>query len=185
MTTDNKDEKALLKPYNFDGIQELDNPPPPWIMWVLYITIFWAALYMVHYHAFDQGVLQDEEYQQEMAAAEAAKTQQKKQPTEAMPLEEQIAEGKQLFVDKTCVTCHGNAGQGNQIGPNLTDNYWIHGNTDEDMFQVIKFGMPTKGMTPYKDQLTDAKIQSLVAYIQNELVGSNPPNAKEPQGDAY
>lgn len=179
-----KDEENKLMDHDFDGIKELDNPPPPWIMWVLYFTIAWSVVYLLVYHVFDAANLQDEEYAAEMAAVVQNANANANNTAVVLTEEEMLAEGQKLFVDKTCVTCHGAAGEGNAIGPNLTDNAWIHGGSDEAVFNVIKNGVPEKGMTPYKDQLTDSKIKSLVFYIQKSLKGSNPPNAKAAQGDS-
>ncbi len=178
-----KDEESKLMDHDFDGIKELDNPPPPWIMWVLYFTIAWSVVYMLVYHVFKVADLQDAEYANEMASvvqnAGNANTN-----VVAMTEEEMLAAGEKLFADKTCITCHGPVGEGNAIGPNLTDNAWIHGGSKEAIFNVIKNGVPEKGMTPYKDQITDQNIESLVVYIQKKLVGSNPPNGKAAQGDS-
>jgi cytochrome c oxidase cbb3-type subunit 3 len=82
-----------------------------------------------------------------------------------------------------CFTCHGMMGEGNAIGPNLTDNAWIHGCDFQSVYNIIKNGVPTKGMVPYKAQLSDSRIQKVSSYVLS-LVGTNPQNAKEPQGEA-
>jgi len=177
----------FVEGHEFDGIRELDNPPPPWIMWVLYLTIFWSALYMVHYHVFKQGDLQDQEYANEIAAADSLLAQRKaeaqKTPSVIIKPEEKLALGKELFTQKGCNACHGSLGEGNAIGPNLTDKYWLHGNSDADIEKSIKFGFPTKGMIPYSDQLSDEKIEAITYFIKNELYGSNPANAKQSEGE--
>ena len=89
-------------------------------------------------------------------------------------------EGKAIYA-KSCATCHGAEGQGN-VGPNLTDNYWIHGGTINDVFLTIKQGVPQKGMIPWEKQLTPLQIQQVASYIIS-LKGTNPPNPKEPQGE--
>jgi cytochrome c oxidase cbb3-type subunit 3 len=116
-----------------------------------------------------------------MVAENSAKATE--QTTENLSTDDMVKLGKDLYVQKGCTACHGVSGEGNVVGPNLTDKYWIHGNLNGDIFKSIKFGYATKGMTPYKDQLTDDKIQALVAYIEKDLVDSNPNNPKEPQGE--
>jgi cytochrome c oxidase cbb3-type subunit 3 len=59
---------------------------------------------------------------------------------------------------------------------------WLHGCDFNSVFDIIKNGKPTKGMTAFKSQMTDVKIQKVTSYIISDLVGSNPPNAKDPQG---
>ena len=94
-----------------------------------------------------------------------------------------LAEAKVLYVQKTCITCHRPEGQGNAVGPNLTDKNWIHGGKPADVFKTIKYGNPQKGMLAFKDQLTNDKIVLMTSYILVKLKGTNPPNPKAPQGD--
>ncbi len=103
-----------------------------------------------------------------------------------MPLvtdETALAKAKDLFV-KNCVVCHGMHGEGNAIGPNLTDNYFINGGTPEDIYTVISEGVVLKGMQSWKQQLTEEQMVGLTSYVIS-LEGTNPPNAKAPQGELY
>ncbi len=103
-----------------------------------------------------------------------------------MPLpkdSEALAEAKQVY-DKSCLICHGAMGEGNLIGPNLTDNYWIHGGSPEDIYQIIAVGFPTKGMQAWNTQLSEEQMVALTSYIIN-MHGTNPANAREPQGELY
>jgi len=81
-----------------------------------------------------------------------------------------------------CMACHGIQLEGNAIGPNLVDEYWISGCSFEDVFNIIKNGNVSKGMTAFKMQLSDARIQKVASYVLS-LQGTNPPNAKAAQGD--
>jgi len=81
-----------------------------------------------------------------------------------------------------CFACHGMNGEGNAIGPNMTDEYYLHGCKIQDVVNVIKNGVPAKGMTPYKAQLSDEKIMKVASYILS-LRGTKPANAKAPQGE--
>lgn len=172
----------------FDGIKELNNAVPPWLMWLWYASIIFAAMYFVYYHVYQIGDLQEEEYQKQMAAASAGieESHQASGQPELVLLtsQEDLAAGETVFKEKLCATCHGQQGEGNAVGPNLTDKYWLHGATIADVYEVIKNGVPAKGMTPYKDQLSDEKILQVASYILESLQGTNPPNAKEPQGEA-
>lgn len=93
-----------------------------------------------------------------------------------------ITEGRKIFA-KNCVPCHGKLGEGG-IGPNLTDDYWLHGASFTQMVKSIKYGYPAKGMIPWRGFLTDEKILQVASFVDN-LRGTNPPNAKSPQGDPY
>jgi cytochrome c oxidase cbb3-type subunit 3 len=147
--------------------------------------VAFALLYWLYYHVFT-GNLQEQEYAQEMAAAEV-KLEKHNADTKQLEIAlltdaENLAAGEAIYKEKLCATCHGQLGEGNVIGPNLTDNYWIHGATINNVFNTIKNGVAEKGMTPFKDQLPDEKILQVSSYVLHKLHGTNPPNAKEPQG---
>ena len=95
---------------------------------------------------------------------------------------ESLAKGKELFHDN-CVACHNQQGQG-LVGPNLTDDYWLHGGKINDVFKTIKFGYPEKGMKAWKDDFSGSQIAMLASYIKS-LHGTNPPNPKEKQGELF
>lgn len=174
-------------PHEFDGIKELNNPIPPWLVYVWYASVIFSVIYFTYYHIYGLGDTQEEEYAAQMAAAgegiEQHKAETGKTAIVLLTSDEDLAAGEAIYKEKLCATCHGQLGEGNAIGPNLTDKYWIHGNTIGDVFDVIYNGVPAKGMTPYKDQLTDKKITQVSSYVLERLQGSNPPNAKEPQGE--
>ena len=189
MENNNKKVKYDGKPieHEFDGIKELNNPIPPWLLYLWYISVTVAVVYFVYYHVYELGDLQDAEYENEMAKAEAKlekhRAESGKIAMVVLTDDGSLAAGEVIYKEKLCATCHGMLGEGNAIGPNLTDNYWLHGNGSvKDIFNTIKNGVPTKGMTPYKDQLGDKQIIQVSSYIIENLVGSNPPNAKDPQG---
>lgn len=173
--------------HEFDGIKELNNPIPPWLVYIWYISVIFSVIYFVYYHVYGLGDLQDAEYQKEMAQASAGVEKHKVETGQAslvlITTEDGLAAGEIIYKEKLCATCHGLAGEGNAIGPNLTDKYWIHGNSIEDLYNIIYNGVPTKGMTPYKDQLSDEKILQVSSYVLKKMQGTNPPNAKEPQGE--
>ena len=175
----------ILAGHEYDGIKELDNRLPKWWLGLFYITIIIAAIYFLRYHVLKTAPLQEEEYTEEVAAA--ATKYQDAMPSSTMDAttvtlltdEASLASGKAIFV-KNCVVCHLAEGQG-LVGPNLTDNYWIHGCTIGDVFNLITIGVPEKGMISWKAQLTPEQIQQVASYVLS-LVGTNPPNPKEPQG---
>ena len=93
-----------------------------------------------------------------------------------------IAEGEQIYTTY-CVACHGAEGQGG-IGPNMTDEYWLHGGDIKDVFKTIKYGVIDKGMTPWQEMLKPQEMQAVASFILT-LQGTNPPDAKGPQGELY
>lgn len=173
-----------LNEHNYDGIEELDNPPPAWIMFILYFTIGIALLYGAYYFWVGNGLGQIAEY--ERSVEQAALKQQSEMPAIEMILltdEASLAEGRQIFQEMNCAACHGTQGEGNAIGPNLTDEYWINGCTIEDVFDQVKNGNPLKGMTPFKGLLTDDRIMKVASYVLVTMQTYEPENPKEPQGE--
>lgn len=183
-------EADVLLDHDYDGIKELDNNLPPWWKYGFYLTIVFALLYMVHYHVVGSGNVQLDEYNGQLAKAELQKQERLKNVaanvdentvtilTEASD----VASGKKIYVEK-CMVCHGASGEGN-VGPNLTDEYWIHGGSINDIFKIVKYGFPSKGMLSWQGQLSPVQIQQVSSFI-NTLKGTNPPNPKEPQGEKY
>ena len=172
--------------HDYDGIRELDNRLPPWLKYLFYVTIVFAVSYLMLVFVFkDDSVIQEKEYQKEMAALNQAEEQE----AEAAPIEkkertkeEMVAAGKITF-EKICSVCHGKFGEG-LVGPNMTDEYWIHGGTFADKKKVVMDGVIDKGMISYKNQLSNQQIDDVLTYIQS-LQGTNPPNPKAPQGEKY
>lgn len=175
--------------HEFDGIKELDNPMPPWLKYIFYVTIIITATYLTRLLVFkDESIIQKKEYRNEMAAA-SAKTEEATKAEEtktaaapAMTREQILAAGKDVY-DKICTVCHGKFGEG-LVGPNFTDEYWIHGGSPEDLKKVIVDGVLDKGMLSYKSQLSGKQINQVIEYILS-LQGTNPPNQKAPQGEKF
>ncbi|MBD1434738.1 c-type cytochrome [Sphingobacterium sp. DN00404] len=183
-----EEEKDLEIEHEYDGIKELDNPVPAWFNALFYSTITFGVVYLLVYHVFGWGPNQDQEYQREMALAEKAKQEFLAQSANLID-ESTIeidatgtlaASGKAIYM-ANCAVCHGNAGEGG-IGPNLTDEYWLHGGDIKDVFAVVKYGVPEKGMVPWEQTLTPGQIAEVSNYIIT-LAGTNPPNPKDPQGE--
>ncbi|MFA5327242.1 MAG: cbb3-type cytochrome c oxidase N-terminal domain-containing protein [Prolixibacteraceae bacterium] len=174
--------------HEFDGIKELDNPLPPWLKYIFYISIIISVAYLTRLFVFeDDSIVQKKEYYKEMAAAKAKTEVIEKEETikaaaQPMTKEQTLAAGKVVF-DKICYVCHGKSGEG-LVGPNFTDDYWIHGDKPEDLKKVIIDGVIEKGMISYKSQLSNAQIDHVTAYILS-MRGTNPPNQKAPQGEKY
>jgi cytochrome c oxidase cbb3-type subunit 3 len=181
------EEQELLIAHDYDGIQELDNPIPAWFMYLFYGTIIFAAGYLLNYHVFKTGQLQYAEYRTEMAQADIAKklflskaANRVDENTVKLVHDPTVIASGQAVFKTTCAPCHGEHAQGN-VGPNLTDDYWLHGGKINDLFKTIKYGVLAKGMPTWEKQLTPKQISDVANYIKS-LHGSNPAGAKEPQG---
>lgn len=183
-------EQDVMLDHNYDGIRELDNSLPPWWVALFYVTIAFAVVYMAYYHFSGAGPSSRDEYDIQMAQAQEevdlflSKQANKVDENSVVALTDanELALGKTIY-DANCVACHGSAGEGG-IGPNMTDDYWIHGGSIKDMFKIIKNGVTEKGMQAWASQLRPVDMQRVASYILT-MRGTNPPNAKAPQGELY
>lgn len=178
------ENEHLISDHDYDGIRELNNPMPTWWRYLFYATIIFAAVYMFRYHVFG-GDLQIDEYNKEMALAEANKPKSNIDENNLVHTksEDDLKLGAEIYM-KNCIACHGMTGGGNPIGPNLTDQYWLNGGSLEDIYKIIKIGKPSKGMLAWQNQLSPSQMLQVSNYIVS-LAGSNPENAREPQGEKY
>jgi cytochrome c oxidase cbb3-type subunit III len=183
-------ETDILMHHNYDGIRELDNSLPPWWVNLFYVTIVFAGIYMFWYHFGGSGPSQKEEYEMAIEEGNAIKARARASAANIVdennlkPVTESalIAEGEAVYKN-LCVACHGMAGEGG-VGPNMTDDYWIHGGGIKNVYATIKNGVPDKGMISWSSQLSPADMLKVGSYILT-LKGTNPPNAKAPQGVVY
>jgi len=185
-----KEEKDLMMDHSYDGIVELDNHMPPWLANIFYITIAFAVVYFTYFSVLGLGQTQIEEYEEELRIA--AVQAEERASLALSSIDEttvvfdssapSLASGKSIF-DANCVACHASDGGGG-VGPNLTDEYWIHGGSINDIFSVVKYGVVAKGMIPWQDQLSPEEMQHVSSYILT-LVGNTPANPKAPEGEKY
>ncbi len=181
-------EKTQMSDHSYDGITELDNFMPPWLQYVFLITAVFGVGYYINYSVLGLGKTGVEEYEEELRI-EALVAEERKANAAAGIDEttvvfdesaEALASGQSIFTTN-CAACHATDGGGG-VGPNLTDDYWLHGNSISEVFSVIKYGVVSKGMIPWQDQLTPEEIQQVSSYIVT-LNGTSPANPKEPQGE--
>jgi cytochrome c oxidase cbb3-type subunit 3 len=182
-------EQTIPMDENFDDISELDNRIPPWFNYLFGGTILFAVLYLLDYHVWNASPLPQAEYAQEMAAADlarrvriAAEGDIDEEHLVALTDQTSLQSGQEKFL-RNCASCHGMHAEG-KIGPNLTDRYWIHGGGIKNVFKTIENGVPGKGMINWKMVFTPKEIQQIASYVVS-LQGSNPPNAKKPEGNLY
>lgn len=183
-------EETILLDHEYDGIKELDNNLPPWWKNLFYLTIIFAVGYMLYYHVFD-GPTQEMEYDREVAAANIAIAEYKKNnpdlidasTVEMLTDASDINAGKSIY-DTNCAVCHRPDGGGG-IGPNLTDEYWILGGDIASVYNVVsEGGRAGKGMVAWKGELNPLEIAQVSSYILT-LQGTDPADAKGPEGDLY
>ncbi|WP_343631130.1 c-type cytochrome [Fluviicola sp.] len=180
-----EEESSILMEHEYDGIRELDNNLPPWWVWGFYASIVFAFIYLFNYHLFNTGDLQTEEYNKSMALAqkeidlylkEAAMNVDENTVT-LLTDETGLGSGKHLF-EANCTACHKD-GSGD-IGPNLTDNFWLYGNDIKTVFGTIKNGT-TNGMPEHASKLNPVQLQQVASYVLSLKYKPG----KEPQGKEF
>lgn len=185
-----EEEDSILLDHDYDGIKELDNNLPPWWKYGFYLTIIVGVIYLFNFHVLGLGDLQGTEYEKEMAQAKldvdafmkTSANNVDENTVKLMTDASDLAAGKDVFI-ASCVACHGKGGEGT-VGPNLTDDYWLHAGGVQDIFKSIKYGWVEKGMKSWKEDLSPMQISQVTSFIKS-LRGTNPANPKAPQGDIY
>jgi cytochrome c oxidase cbb3-type subunit 3 len=183
----NDPNDPLLLDHEYDGIRELNNKLPRWWVWLFNLSIVFAICYFTYYHVMAKGKLMAAQYEDEVKAgteikaramgefeANMANLQPSKDPVV-------LAEGKETF-QKLCAPCH-RADGGGLVGPNLCDDYWIHGSNFVDNLRTIWNGVPAKGMVTWKGTLKPGTIYAAGSYIYT-LRGTHPKNPKPPENQA-
>lgn len=182
-------EADILLDHDYDGIKELDNSLPPWWKYGFYITIGIAFIYLLNFHVLGIGLSPTQEYTTEMTQAKLAKeiyeANNKDKVDEnnvTMADADGIKAGQVLF-EANCVACHLKDG-GGSVGPNLTDDYWLHKGGLNNIFNTISVGYPDKGMQSWSSKFSPKEIRFLASYIKT-LVGTKPAVPKAQQGEFY
>ncbi|HWD18729.1 MAG TPA: cbb3-type cytochrome c oxidase N-terminal domain-containing protein [Verrucomicrobiae bacterium] len=174
----------LLLPHEADGIRELDNNLPRWWVWLFNLCIVFAVGYMLYYHVFHLGDLPAKLYlaeskQGDAIKAAALKTFEDSLPTLAPSKDPAVVgQGHDIFLHY-CAPCH-RADAGGLVGPNLCDDYWIHGSNFVDNLRTIVNGVPAKGMLTWRGVLKPKEIHAVASYIYT-LRGTHPVNPKPPE----
>ncbi len=177
----------LLLDHEYDGIHEYDNPMPRWWLWIFYATIVYSVLYWLNVPGIGIGEGRMARYEADLTAAEAraaALVADTPGMTEGTLLalardDEAIASGRATY-GQMCASCHGPDG-GGVIGPNLTDDAWIHGGTPLEIHHTVVEGVLEKGMPAWGRMLAPSDLNAVVAYVIT-LRGTTPAAPKAPEG---
>ncbi|MBP9674646.1 MAG: c-type cytochrome [Bacteriovoracaceae bacterium] len=181
-----KKEKDLLLDHEYDGIQELDHPLPSWWIATFVLTVLFSIPYFIYYvGGFGPSLL--ETHEKEMASIQEIRESYKKKSEtfdvvqyEKFKPSAKVA-GAVIF-EENCLPCHKADGTGD-IGPNLTDAYWIHGSgTPADLYKTVYHGVEALGMPVWSETLSPEDIYRVVAYVHEFIKDKNLPG-KEPQGN--
>ena len=183
------DDKVL---HELDGIKEYDNPMPGWLMAIWWGSLLFAAGYLMFYALnFGEGTMEAEYRGQTTAAVADVQAYFNAHPiVPPSPAKLLAGAANPAVLDagasrfaRSCSPCHGEHAQG-LIGPNLTDDRWIHGGSVEQVFQTVAKGWPSKGMPPWGRAMRPEELAAVVSYLRS-LQGTNPANPKPAEGDAF
>ena len=182
-------EAEVTTDHEYDGIKELDNRLPPWWLYGFYATIVFGAIYLVRFYFLDMPT-QAEEFQADMQKAREEvqvylASLDNLIDENNVTLAEATADlnaGKAIF-EQNCAVCHAADGGGG-VGPNFTDQYWLHGGDMPSIFKTIKYGVPSKGMISWETQLSPKKMQQVASYIYM-MEGTTAASPKDPQGELF
>jgi cytochrome c oxidase cbb3-type subunit 3 len=174
--------------HTYDGIEEYDNKLPLWWQYTLYGAIVFAIIYWFDFQVLKIHPGPKGELDEELAVVAAANAERARAsgPVTGEMLVTLSKDPKTLLDGKTtfstvCAACHRADGGGN-IGPNLTDAFWLHGGTPEDIYKCAHDGVTAKGMPAWGAQLGDDKVSNVVAYVLT-IQNTNVPGGKPPQGE--
>lgn len=186
-------EHEIEMEHSYDGIRELDNHLPPWWKWLFYGSMVWAVVYFFLFHVSSSLPLSLDEYKHELALAEEEVRKHKASQPQSEVDENAltytadavtIEKGKSVFTNNNCGGCHRGDGGGNSIGPNLTDEYWLHGGEVKNIFLTIKNGVVEKGMPAWGKSMSPQDVRDVTFFVMS-LQGTNPPDSKAPQGEIF
>lgn len=184
-------EKDIMMAHDYDGIRELDNHLPPWWTGLFYATIVFSIAYLLFFHVFNTLPLPEQEYENELAIAKQEALKFKaanpapvidENNVEATLDAQALADGQTVYLSN-CASCHRRDG-GGDIGPNLTDDYWLHGGDVKSIFKTVRHGVTGTNMISWEGFISPEKIKNVSSYVLT-LKGSNPPNPKKPEGTLF
>jgi cytochrome c oxidase cbb3-type subunit 3 len=170
---DQNDDKPVLMPHTYDGIQEFDQRLPNWWLFTLFSSIVFAALYWGYYQhsgvaVDDRAALDTELSALEAKQLAAVKTLDDETLWKMSRNAQTVADGQAVYAS-LCITCHGPTLAGMKgLGFRLDDANWVHGNTPTAILRnisegIVYEGKPT-GMAPQK-ALGTAKIAAVTAFL--------------------
>ena len=185
---DEPEPEARILDHSYDGIREYDNPLPGWWSAIFWVTIVFAVAYGVFYHVGGWGKTPDQTYRSALTAYEDQRGA--RDQAEAASVNEDVvkrraedpailATGRSVFVAR-CASCHTDDGRG-LIGPNLTDDYQLHGHSRMDIFSTVKKGVPGTAMLAWGEQLPPSDVIAVAAYVTTLRGQHIPGKAREGQ----
>lgn len=178
-------EENLDTGHEYDGIRELNNRLPPWWLYGFYISILFAVIYLWRFHVSHSAPLAKEEYELSVSNAEektkaylASKGEAIDENTVTLLTGKTDIDAGKVIFEKSCAACHMADG-GGMVGPNLTDNFWLHGGDIKSVFKTIKYGI--NAMPPWQTSYSNKEIAQVASFVAS-LHGTKPKTPKAPEG---
>jgi len=176
-------EESKLMDHCYDGIQEYDNPMPGWWSWTFIGTIVFSTVYYFivtmaggQFSAnasYDRAVMADLMKQGGTLQGDTATIKK------LMNDKNSMAAGQSVFM-ANCVACHGRSGEG-LIGPNLTDEKYIHVKKLDDIIDVVNKGRNNGAMPSWANRLSNNEQVMVSAYVAS-LRGQNKSGPRPAEG---
>lgn len=181
-------EDKVIEGHSYDGIMEYDNPMPRWWTLLFIFSVIFAVLYSAYYLT-DYGPTKEQEYAMAKEEFDAMMKANMKPNSSNFPElkdlvtfaknDEIVGKGRVVFSTQ-CTPCHGPEG-GGIIGPNLTDDLWIHGGSLDSIYKTIRDGVLEKGMVAWKEQLSVEEMMQVASFVRS-IQGTHKPG-RDPQGE--
>lgn len=186
-----KKGEIVIRPHEFDGIQEFDQKMPNWWLFIFFSAlIFFFALWIGYYQL---GLMRPDEVvlKQQLAAIESKKAKELESMLATLndsslvnkwATDPAVVERGMATYLANCTACHGadltstvDIGGGKTAplpGRSLMDGTWEHGGKPMDIFNLINKGTPPESpglngarMEAWGQKLPPIQIAELAAYI--------------------
>jgi cytochrome c oxidase cbb3-type subunit III len=181
-------DKAVLLDHDYDGIQELDHPLPKWWVMIFWLTSLFGLGYFYYYNLGSGPTLKDEWHKEAVELYKVNKayieklTEFNSEKYGKISGSPDMVNYGAIVYDQNCLQCHADKGAGD-IGPNLTDNYWLFADgKPETVYPFVVTGNPINGMPQWGGVLNEDDLYAVTAYILS-LKGTVHANPKAPQGE--
>jgi cytochrome c oxidase cbb3-type subunit 3 len=159
-----------------EDLTELNTPMPRWWMWLFYLTIVFALVYLALYpglgsYAGKLGWKSVSEYRDELKKADAEYgplfAKFASQDMKAVAADPQAhAIGERLFLTY-CAQCHGSDARGNKGFPNLADSDWLYGGTPEVIKETIMKGRHGQMPSMAAALGSDKDVENVAHYVRS------------------
>lgn len=170
--TESSSAEPNLTGHSYDGIVEYDNPLPGWWKFLFGFFVFISPIYYFYMHSGMEGRSIHDEYNAHMASvfqirfAEIGElTGDRETLLEYMNEKPDWLKVGEVAYQTNCVSCH-KADGGGSVGPNLTDDNWLHVNSIEDIVSVIEKGAANGAMPAWGARFSHPnQIVLISAYV--------------------